>query len=78
MDQLQKELGIEVGGTTPDRNFSLETVRCIGACDLSPVMTVDDAVYRRVPPAKAGKLLLKHNGREGRAMSSGDTLGGAS
>ena len=59
VEQMQKELGIEVGGTTEDRNFSLETVRCIGACGLSPVMTVDEDVYRRVAPAKAGKLLGK-------------------
>jgi len=64
VDQLQKELGIEVGGTTEDRNFSLETVRCIGACGLSPVMTVGEDVYRRVPPAKAGKLLSKYRAAE--------------
>lgn len=60
VDQMEKELGIEVGGTTEDRDFSLETVRCIGACGLSPVMTVDEDVYRRVPPAKAGKLVGKY------------------
>jgi NADH-quinone oxidoreductase subunit E len=60
VEQMQKELGIEVGGTTEDRNFSLETVRCIGACGLSPVMTVDEDVYRRVAPAKAARLLDKY------------------
>ena len=60
VDQLAKDLAVEVGGTTEDRSFSLETVRCIGACGLSPVMTVDEDVYRRVPPAKAGKLLAKY------------------
>ena len=62
VEQLEKELGVEVGGTTEDREFSLETVRCIGACGLAPVMTVDESVYRRVPPARAGKLLSKHRG----------------
>lgn len=60
VEQVQKDLGVEVGGTTDDREFTLESVRCIGACGLSPVMTVDEDVYRRVPPAKAGKLLLKY------------------
>lgn len=64
LEAIQKELGIPVAGTTEDRNFSLEVVRCIGACGLSPVMTVDDDIYRRVKPAKAADILAKyaHNG----------------
>ena len=64
VDEMRKDLGVEVGGTTEDRNFSLETVRCIGACGLSPVMTVDDDVYRRVSPARASKLLSKYRSSE--------------
>jgi NADH:ubiquinone oxidoreductase subunit E len=60
VERLEKDLATEVGGTTEDREFSLETVRCIGACGLSPVMTVDEDVYRRVSPARAGKLLAKY------------------
>lgn len=60
MDGLQSRLGIEVQGTTEDRNFSLEVVRCIGACGLSPVMTVGDDIYRRVKPSKVGELLGKY------------------
>ncbi len=63
VEAMQKELGIEVGGTTGDREFSLETVRCIGACGLSPVMVVDEDVYRRVAPAKAPQALGKYRGR---------------
>jgi NADH:ubiquinone oxidoreductase subunit E len=63
VDAMQKELGVEVGGTTEDRDFSLETVRCIGACGLSPVMVVDEDVYRRVAPAKAPQVLGKYRGR---------------
>jgi NADH-quinone oxidoreductase subunit E len=64
VDEMQDELGIEVGGTTEDRDFSLETVRCIGACGLAPVMTVDEDVYRRVSPARAGKLLTDYRSKE--------------
>jgi NADH-quinone oxidoreductase subunit E len=60
VDELQKTLDVEVGGTTPDSEFTLETVRCIGACGLSPVMTVDDDVYRRVSAAKASRLVTGH------------------
>jgi NADH:ubiquinone oxidoreductase subunit E len=63
VDAMQKALGIEVGGTTDNRDFSLETVRCIGACGLSPVMVVDEDVYRRVAPAKAPQVLGKYRGR---------------
>ena len=63
--ELEKELGIEVSGTTADRNYSLEVVRCIGACGLSPVMTVDDDVYRRVKPSKVGELLAKYGNGSG-------------
>jgi NADH-quinone oxidoreductase subunit E len=60
VDELQKTLDVEVGGTTSDSEFTLETVRCIGACGLSPVMTVDDDVYRRVSAARASKLVTGH------------------
>jgi len=60
MEQLQSDLGVEVGGTTEDRNFSLEVVRCIGACGLAPVFTVGSDIYRRVRPSKIGELLSKY------------------
>ena len=66
VDAMRKELGIEVGGTTDNRDFSLETVRCIGACGLSPVMVVDEDVYRRVAPAKAPQVLGKYRGAASR------------
>jgi len=50
---LKKDLGLEPGGITPDGKFSLETVRCLGCCGLSPVIAVGEDVYRKV---KAGDL----------------------
>ncbi len=57
---LQKKLSIDVGGTTEDRRFSLEVVRCIGACGLSPAMTVGQDVFGRVKNTKLGEILEKY------------------
>jgi len=46
--ELKKTLGIEVGETTPDGLFSLDAVRCIGACGLAPVVTINDKIYGRL------------------------------
>ena len=60
LDRIQKKLGIEPGGTTPDGRFSLEATRCIGACGLAPVMTVNDEVYGRLTPDEVDKILDKY------------------
>lgn len=54
---LQNELDITVGGTTPDRKFSLEVGRCFGACGLAPVVMVGDQTFQRVKPNKVGEIL---------------------
>ena len=61
VDGLKKELGIEVGGTTPDREFSLNSIRCMGACALAPVVRVDEEVYRQVSPKKVKEILAKYS-----------------
>ncbi|WP_352418566.1 NAD(P)H-dependent oxidoreductase subunit E [Proteiniborus sp.] len=48
LDKIKEKLNIQVGGTTPDRKFSLQATRCIGACGLAPVMTVNEDVYGRL------------------------------
>ena len=45
LDRAKERLGIDIGETTPDGKFSLEATRCIGACGLAPVFTVNDEVY---------------------------------
>ncbi len=57
LDAIKKILAIDVGETTPDRNFSLEVARCFGACGLAPVITVDDDVHQRVKPARIREIL---------------------
>lgn len=54
---LERELGIKVGETTKDMNFSLETVRCLGCCGLSPVMTIGDDLHGKVMPRNIPKIL---------------------
>jgi len=58
---LQKKLGIPAGGTTEDRRYSLEIVRCIGACGLSPAMTIGKDVFGRVKNTKLGEILEKYD-----------------
>jgi NADH:ubiquinone oxidoreductase subunit E len=48
IEQIQTKLGLEPGGITADGKFSLEATRCIGACGLAPVMTVNGEVYGRL------------------------------
>lgn len=50
LNKVVEELGIESGKTTPDMKFSLTATRCIGACGLAPVISVNDDVYGRLKP----------------------------
>jgi len=60
LDAMKKSLGIDVGETTEDREFTLEVARCFGACGLAPAMTVNDQVYQRVKPAKVEEILEQY------------------
>ncbi len=60
LDRIQRKLGIEVGGVTPDGRFSLDATRCIGACGLAPVFTVGDDVYGKLTPEEAEAVLAKY------------------
>lgn len=57
--QIEKELGILSGETTEDGMFTLETVNCLGACALAPVMMIDDRVYGKMTPHKVCEVLRK-------------------
>ncbi|MEE4263266.1 MAG: NADH-quinone oxidoreductase subunit NuoE [Desulfobacteraceae bacterium] len=61
LEKLSGTLGVEPGDTTADRRFSLETVRCLGACGLAPVITADDDTFRHVKPAKVAELLENYD-----------------
>ncbi len=58
LTRLRKELGLsETKVTTDDLAFTLETVSCLGACGLAPVLTVNDKVYPAMTPEKAAALI---------------------
>ena len=60
LDRLRKELGLsETKETTDDLLFTVQTVSCLGACGLAPVLTVNDKVYAAMTPEKASELLGK-------------------
>jgi NADH:ubiquinone oxidoreductase subunit E len=56
-ETLEKEFGITEGETTPDRMFTLETVRCLGACGLGPVVVVNEDIHGRVKSSKVREIL---------------------
>ena len=60
-NKLQEVLGIEGGGCTPDGKFSLEACRCIGACGLAPVLTVNEDVYGRLVVDDIEGIIAKYN-----------------
>jgi NADH:ubiquinone oxidoreductase subunit E len=59
-ETLQKEFGINDGETTPDRMFTLETIRCLGACGLGPVVVVNEDVHGRMKPSKVKEILAQY------------------
>lgn len=68
LDRLRGELGLsEKKNTTDDLLFTVETVSCLGACGLAPVITVNDKVYPAMTPDKASQLLAEMRKEEGDA-----------
>ena len=60
IDAIEKELGLPAGSTTKDGKYSLEATRCIGACGLAPVLTVNGDVYGRLTKADIPGILAKY------------------
>ena len=65
LEEMESTLHIHRGETTPDREFSIHPVRCIGACALAPVIKIDAEVYGRLSPRKAGKILKRYAKNQG-------------
>lgn len=61
LEEVQKQLGIKEGDTTPDMKYSLETVACIGCCSLSPCIMINKKVYAKVTPKMVAELFAKGN-----------------
>jgi len=60
LDTVRRVLGIDDGQTTPDRQFTLETIACLGACFLSPAMMVDDKCYGQLTPQRVQGILKSY------------------
>ena len=60
LDELEKELGVPAGSTTPDGLFTLNATRCLGACGLAPVIMVNDDVYGRMTPDQVAGVIAKY------------------
>lgn len=65
VDRLQEMLNVEIGETTNDGLFTLEVVRCMGACGLAPAIAIDKKVYKQVNPDKLNTLLKPYLPKEG-------------
>jgi NADH:ubiquinone oxidoreductase subunit E len=70
LESLKKELGIDIGGTTENRMFSLEVGRCFGACGLAPVIMVNDDVIQRAKPSKMADLIASYAQNEKQAKEA--------
>ena len=58
LDAWKRRLDIGPGGTTPDREFDLDTVACVGCCTMAPVTVVDDKPQGKVEPTRVDGILL--------------------
>lgn len=64
LEEFEKQLNIKVGQTTADGQFTLEACRCLGACGLAPVLTVDDHVHGRLTPKDVAGLIEQYKAEE--------------
>ncbi len=60
LDYLRNEFEVEVGGTTENLRFSLDSVRCLGACGMAPAMVVDSDTYAQVSKGNIMKILERY------------------
>ena len=71
-NQLENELGIEFGETTPDGMFTLEFTNCLGMCDQGPAMLVNDDIHTKVTPDKVVDILDSYRKRFGANVLQGE------
>lgn len=64
LDAIQRLLGISPGETTPDGLFTLETVNCLGACAIAPVIMIDEEFYGKMTAERLTSLFLSYREKE--------------
>ena len=60
-DRIEKELGIQSGQTTPDRKYSLQVNRCLGACGLAPIIVINDKVHQKIKPEEVMDIIYSYD-----------------
>jgi NADH-quinone oxidoreductase subunit E len=61
LEQMEKELGIKTGANTPDLKFTLETVNCVGACALGPMVIIGENYHGEMTPDKVSEVLKNYS-----------------
>jgi len=69
LDELLGMLNVKPGGTTQDKQFTVENVNCLGACALGPVVVLDGKYYRHMTPGKLRTLIQKFSKKDHRKHS---------
>ena len=64
IESISKELNIGPGKTTPDRKYSLQINRCLGACGIAPIIVINDKIYQKVDPQKVIDIIYSHKQSE--------------
>lgn len=60
LDEFQKQLGIKSGETSLDGKFSIDALRCVGACGIAPVVLVGEKVYKKVEPKEVKGIIEEY------------------
>ncbi len=60
LGEFKRQLKVEVGESTPDGKFSLNCLRCVGACGLAPVVTIGEKVFGRVAPTQVKEIIAEY------------------
>jgi len=61
LEEMERTLGVKTGETTPDGEFSIQAVRCIGACALAPVVRIDSDIHSRISQRRVKGLLSRYS-----------------
>lgn len=64
LDAVERELGVSEGETTPDLEYTLETVACIGACALAPTMVINEDTFGKLTPNKVEDVFKQRKNKE--------------
>jgi NADH-quinone oxidoreductase subunit E len=71
MENFERSLGVKAGGTTKDMKFTLETVNCLGACALAPLVRVDQKNYGKMAGDKVSRIIKEYR-PDGKGKSHGE------